>query len=131
LVHGTFNLSGGEPLGFYIIGPDSSGRYRLEDHGTTIPMIEAMGIDLETPTRTDAVAQLYAEHGATYNDAAGEISTLPLSSDQVPQRALQFVALLLRLQDLILLTPERAASTFKNEAARVQSPDCDADIRRR
>ncbi len=112
----AFNLSGGEPLGFYIVGPDSTGRYRLEDDGTTIPMIEAVGIDLETPTRTEAVNQLYSEYGATCNDEAGEISTLPMSPDQVPQRALQFVALLLRLQDLILLTPERAASTFKDDA---------------
>ncbi len=53
----AFNLSGGEPLGFYIVGPDSTGRYRLEDDGTTIPMIEAVGIDLETPTRTEAATR--------------------------------------------------------------------------
>jgi hypothetical protein len=111
-----FTLSGGEPLGFYVVGPDQGGRFRLEDDGTTIPMMEAMGIDLDTDTRSDAVAQLYTEYGALYNPESGEISTLPMSSDVVPQRALQFVSLLLRLQDLILLTPERAASTFKEDA---------------
>jgi hypothetical protein len=111
-----FTLSGGEPLGFYIVGPDQVGRYRLEDDGTTIPMIEAIGIDLDTSTRSDATAQLYAEYGAIYNPESGELSTLPMSSDLVPQRALQFVALLLRLQDLILLTPERVASSFKEDA---------------
>jgi hypothetical protein len=111
-----FTLSGGEPLGFYVVGPDQAGRFRLEDDGTTIPLIEAMGIDLDTSTRSDAVAQLYAEYGAAYNQESGELSTPPMISELVPQRALQFVALLLRLQDLILLTPERAASTFKEDA---------------
>jgi hypothetical protein len=81
-------------------------------------MIEAMGIDLDTATRNDAVAQLYAEYGANYNQETGELSTLPMSAEAVPERALQFVSLLLRLQDLILLTPERAASTFKEDAVK-------------
>ena len=29
-----FTLSNGEPLGFYIVGPDGTGRFRLEDDGT-------------------------------------------------------------------------------------------------
>jgi hypothetical protein len=111
-----FTLSGGEPLGFYIIGPDPTGRYRLEDDGTTVPLIEAMGIDLETQTRSDALAALYAEYGAIYDSESGELQTPPLAGDAIPQKALQFVALLLRLQDLILLTPERVASTFKEDA---------------
>ncbi|MGD0434027.1 MAG: DUF1828 domain-containing protein [Acetobacteraceae bacterium] len=112
----AFTLSGGEPLGFYVVGPDPSGRYRLEDDGTTVPTIEAMGIDLETQTRSDAIATLFAEYGVVYSPETGELSTPPMAEDLVPRRALQFVALLLRLQDLILLTPERVASTFKEDA---------------
>jgi hypothetical protein len=114
----AFTLSSGEPLGFYVVGPDPSGRFRLEDDGTTLPMIEAAGIDLETATRSDAVAKLYEEYGAIHDPETGELSTPPISGDLVPQRALQFVALLLRLQDLTLLTPERVASTFKEDAIR-------------
>jgi hypothetical protein len=109
-------LSTGEPLGFYVVGPDATGRYRVEDDGATIPMIEAAGIDLETETRSEAIAELYDEYGVIYDPDKGELSTPPLSIDQVPQRALQFTALLLRLQDLALLTPERAASTFREDA---------------
>ena len=36
----------------------------------------------------------------------------------MPSAAFKFVALLLRLQDLILLTPERAASTFREDATK-------------
>ncbi|HXA24593.1 MAG TPA: DUF1828 domain-containing protein [Acetobacteraceae bacterium] len=112
----ALSLSSGEPLGFYVVGPDSTGRYRIEDDGATIPLIEAAGIDLDTQTRNDAIAVLYEEYGALYNEGTGELSTPPLTMDQVPHRALQFVALLLRLQDLILLTPERVASTFREDA---------------
>jgi len=111
-----FTLTGGEPLGFYVVGPDQTGRYRLEDDGTTVPMIEAMGVDLETQTRVDALSALYAEYGAQYNPVTGELHTPPMTEEAVPQKALQFVALLLRLQDMILLTPERVASTFKEDA---------------
>jgi hypothetical protein len=102
-------LSSGEPLGFYVVGPDPAGRYRIEDDGTTIPLIEAAGIDLDTQTRTEAVAALYDEYGVSYNAETSELSTPSLLQEEVPQRALRFVALLLRLQDLVLLTPERAA----------------------
>jgi Domain of unknown function DUF1828 len=113
-----FTLSSGEPLGFYIVGPDVTGRYQIEDDGTTMPLIEAAGIDLETQTRGEAVASLLEEYGAVYDDERGELSTPPTAPEEVPQRALLFVALLLRLQDLLLLKPERVASTFKEDATR-------------
>lgn len=112
----ALDLSNGEPLGFYVVGPDSAGRYRIEDDGATIPLIEAAGIDLDTQTRSEAIATLYEEYGVLYNAETGELSTPSLSVEQIPQRALQFVALLLRIQDIILLTPERVASTFREDA---------------
>jgi Domain of unknown function DUF1828 len=117
----AFTLSNGEPLGFYVVGPDPSGRFRLEDDGTTVPMIEAMGIDLETQTRSDALAALYVEYGAVYNPDSGELSTPPMLEDAIPSRALQFLGLMLRLQDLVLLTPERIASTFREDATKAIS----------
>jgi len=113
-----YNLSDGEPLGFYIVGPDVTGRFRIEDDGTTNPLLEAAGVDLETQTRGDAVAQMLEEYDATYNADSGELSSPPLPLESVPQRALLFVALLLRLQDLLLLKPERVASTFKEDATK-------------
>ena len=70
----AFTLSGGEPLGFYIVGPDPSGRFRLQDDGTTVPMIEAAGVDLDTQTRNGAISTLYTEYGDIYNQDAGDHS---------------------------------------------------------
>lgn len=113
-----FTLSSGEPLGFYIVGPDVTGRYRIEDDGTTMPLIEAAGVDLDTPTRADAVTAMLDEYGAIYDTESGELTTLPVTEDSIPEKALLFVALLLRLQDLLLLKPERVASTFREDATK-------------
>jgi Domain of unknown function DUF1828 len=114
----AFSFSDSEPVGFYVVGPDALGRYRIEDDGNTIPMIEAEGIDLDTSTRQEALDSLLTEYGVRYDQEKGELTTLALSVDQVPTAAFKFVALLLRLQDLILLTPERAASTFREDASK-------------
>lgn len=107
----------GEPLGFYIVGPDQSGRYRVEDDGTSMPLIESAVSDLDAPTRAEALQSMLEEYGARYDEDRGELTTLPLRIEEIPKAAISFVGLLLRLQDLILLTPERAASTFREDAA--------------
>lgn len=114
----AFTLSHGDPVGFYVIGPDILGRFRIEDDGTTIPMIEAAGADLEAQTRQEAVEAMLNEYGAIYDAERGELRTLPVAPDDIPHAALKFVALLLRLQDLVLLTPERVASTFREDAVK-------------
>ena len=111
-----FDALGGEPLGFYVVGPDHAGLYHLEDDGTTVPLIEAQGADLETQTRSEAVSILLEEYGASLNLDTRELVTGPIAKDKIPLAAMRFIALLLRLQDIILLTPERVASTFKEDA---------------
>ena len=108
----------GEPLGFYIVGPDRAGLYRVEDDGTLMPMIEASVSSLDSPTRASALDEMLIEYGARYEEERGELTTGPLREEQVPRAAMSFVGLLLRLQDLVLLTPERAASTFREDATR-------------
>lgn len=114
----TFNWMGGEPLGFYIVGPDELGRYRIEDDGTTVPVIEAAVADLESHTRAEAFQAMLDEYHAIYDEERGELTTPAMPEDRVPQAAMKFVALLLRLQDIVLLTPERVASTFRDDALR-------------
>jgi len=108
----------GEPLGFYIVGPDNAGLYRIEDDGTIMPMIEACVSNLDSPTRATALEQMLTEFGAQYEEDRKELSTGPLKEQQIPRAAISFVGLLLRLQDLVLLTPERAESTFREDATR-------------
>jgi hypothetical protein len=114
----AFKLTTGEPVGFFIVGPDERGLYRLEDDGTTMSFLESAGADQESETRADAFTALFEEYAAKYSMETGEIATGPLSREQIPEAALKFVALLMRLQDMLLLVPERAASTFREDALR-------------
>lgn len=114
----AFNGLGGEPIGFYVIGPDSSGRYRLEDDGTTVPLLESLGADRDNKTRAEAFESMLEEYSVEYREETCELVTAPILHVQIPHAAMKFVALLLRLQDLELLTPERVASTFKEDAIR-------------
>lgn len=114
----AFRREDGDAIGFYIIGPNTAGLYRIEDDGATVSYIEACGADLDSPTRAAAFRNLLEEYGAIFDEETVELATESLRESELPQAAMRFVALLLRLQDMLLLMPERAASTFKEDALR-------------
>lgn len=109
----------GDPLGFYVIGPDSAGKFRIEDDGLSVPLIEAHGVDLKSKSRSEALHSLMDEYGVLFDDDTGELGTDPISESQVASAAMRFVAFLLRVQDLILWTQERVASTFREDATKL------------
>lgn len=109
---------GGEQIGFYIIGPDQFGLWRVQDDGNTVPYLEASGADLEVLTRKEAFDELLGECGAVYDDQSTELSIDRIKRDDLPGAALKFVALLLRLQDMLFMTRERVESTWVEEAQR-------------
>lgn len=76
------------------------------------------GADRDNKTRAEAFETMLEEYDADYNEETGELSSKPILKSQLPYAAMKFVALLLRLQDLELLTPERVASTFREDATR-------------
>lgn len=108
----------GDQIGFYIVGPDTRNMWRVQDDGATIPFIEAAGGDLEIEARSDVFDSLLEEYDTTYDPDTGELSSLPVSKNDLPQTAIQFVALLLRIQDILFMTRERAESTWVQEATR-------------
>ena len=128
-----FDGVNGEPLGFYILRDASDGaRFYLEDDGATIPLIEANGIDFGSGTRSEAFADLLTEYSATYNPETCILATSSVPEEQVPPLAFRFTALLLRLRDFALLTPERVAGTFRDDALRLitQTVGVRAEIRK-
>lgn len=105
----------GDPIGFYLIGPDQLGRFRVQDDGRTIPFIEASGADLGSDSRKTSLMELLSEYGAEYDDDTFELFTDPKSVSQLPGATMRFVALMLRVQDLLLMTQEKVASTFRED----------------
>lgn len=105
----------GEPIGFYAVGPGDDGQYCLIDNGATIAFLEAAGASLESETRQEAFSEILSEYGASYDEGRGELSIPSLAEQQLPLASLKFMALLLRLKDLLLITRERVASTFRED----------------
>lgn len=114
----AFDGADGDPIGFYIVGPDESGLFRLEDSGALIPFIEASGATLESATRREVFNEILTSYNAVYDDDTSELVIPSLQQKDVPTAALRFVALLLRIQDILFMAHERAASTFREDALR-------------
>lgn len=112
----NFKTDMGDNLAFYVCGPDDDGRWYLQDDGTTVPFIEASGADLSVSAREDAFQSLLTEYGAGFDVETLELKSGILERSEVPAAAMQFVALLLRVQDLALLSTERVHSTWVEEA---------------
>ena len=114
----AFQKSDGDHIEFYIIGPDAAGKYRVQDDGGTVPYLEACGADLGVEARAAAFRDILAEYGVVFDETTLEITSGALSRDAVPKAGLKLVAALLRLQDLVLMTRERAESTWVQEVKR-------------
>lgn len=105
----------GDPIGFYVVGPDEFGRFRVQDDGRTMPYIEAAGADLANTSRRQSLMELLSEYGAEYDDESFELHTDAVPPDQLPSAAMRFVAMMLRVQDLLFMTQERVATTFRED----------------
>ncbi|MCX5512164.1 hypothetical protein C3941_08835 [Kaistia algarum] len=105
----------GDAVGFYAIGPDLDGQYRLIDGGSVVPMLESMGATLDAQTRRSLFEGLLSEYGATFDEVNMEIVRAGIAEDDLPKAALSFLALMLRVQDLAYLTIERVESSFRED----------------
>jgi hypothetical protein len=105
-------------IGFYVIGPDPLGKYRIEDNGMSVAFIEAEGADLASKTRREVFRGILDNYDASYNEETGELTSGPVTEAAVAEACLRFMALLLRIQDVALMTSERVVSTFREDALR-------------
>jgi Domain of unknown function DUF1828 len=114
-----FRRSDGDAISLFVVRDTAQpGIAHLEDDGETMAYLEACGVDFDTQTRRKALEALLAEHGVEYDESENVVWTPDTKEQDLPRAALGFVALLLRLFDFLLLTPERVVSTFREDAAR-------------
>lgn len=113
-----FDTPSGDPIGFYVSKPDAQGLYRIQDDGATIFNLEAQGADIGIATRAEIFRSLLDEYGFEYDADEHLLQSPPIQHEEIAKKALNFVALLLRIQDIAFLVKERAASTFKDEVTR-------------
>lgn len=116
VVRTGFMTRDGDAIGFYITRhPTDAKLWRVEDSGLVIPMIEAAGVNLDSGTRATAFHRILEEYGASFDQEASELHSEYVSESDIPSEAMRFVALLLRVQDLELLTAETVANTFRED----------------
>jgi Domain of unknown function DUF1828 len=115
----AFRRRDGDAVAFYLMrDPLAKGLAHLEDDGETVPYLEACGVDFTTQTRQRAFQELLGEYGAEYDEGEAVIRTRPMKEGDIGKASLKFVALLLRLEDFLLLTQEHVESTFREDAAK-------------
>lgn len=105
----------GDPLLLYFVR-DERNRWRLEDDGTQVPLLEANGVDLSGKARGEAFDLLLEEYGVQFNKDSRTLYSPPFADAEVGAAAVRFVALLLRLQDLALMSPQITRSNFRVDA---------------
>lgn len=108
------NFVSGDPIGIYALGP-KAGVYRLVDNALTVAFLESEGATMSASSRRDALSHILEQHGASYDEEMGEIYKDGVSESELPKAILEFAALLLRLNDLILLTVERVKNAFEDD----------------
>lgn len=114
----TFRRDDGDSVAFYLVRdkarPDV---FRIEDDGTTIPFLEASGVEFSTETRSDAFAALLEGHGVEFDEDEMLLHTESMREEELPKAAMRFLSFMLRINDFLLLTKDRVASTFKEDAS--------------
>jgi hypothetical protein len=105
----------GDPLLVYFVR-DGHGKWHVEDDGSQVPFLEASGVDLSGRSRGDAFQSLLSEYGASFDPEARTIRSKAILESETGDVAVRFVALLLRLQDLALMSPQIIRSAFREDA---------------
>lgn len=105
----------GDELAFYALRDATAGGFRIFDDGTTVAHLEAQGATLDNQTRNAALWEILNGHNAGYDDNRGELFMFVPSEDGLPRAALDFMAVLLRVNDLLFMIQERAENTFRED----------------
>lgn len=114
-VQTPFDSASGDALGFYLVC-DSQNFYHVEDDGTSVAFLEAMGINLRSGTRAEAFNALLREYKISYDQQSGELRSRGVDESEIGAAALGFMAMMLRLQDFSLMHPVTVGTTFKEDA---------------
>jgi hypothetical protein len=109
-----FKRPDGDAIGIYFRRADD-GTFRIEDDGQTLGFLEASGVDLDSETRFEALADLLKEYSSFLDERESLIYTANMQERFLPAEALRFMTLMLRIQDLLLLAANRVRSTFRDD----------------
>lgn len=118
----AFEDSVGDRIGFYLIRDTGTGLWRIEDDGSVVPSLIAMGTNVTQGQRARLFGSILASAGVEYDEEAGELKTPLLTEDAIPMAAMRFVSMMVRVAALSAMRPEMVTNTFREDAiARIKA----------
>lgn len=112
-----YSFEDGDPIVIYAVKRRHE-IYVLEDAGVQIPMIEGGGVALREGVRGEAFGSLLSEYGLSFDEKDMVVRSGEFAESEVGNAALKLLAFMLRLQDFMLLTPDRIKRTWQDDALR-------------
>ncbi|MCA3446215.1 MAG: DUF1828 domain-containing protein [Rhodobacter sp.] len=108
----------GDPIGFYVVGPQPGHTFKIVDDALTVARFESEGATLDSKQRLANFQEVLSIYGGAYNEDSGELAIPDVLDGDLERKALDFMALLLRLQDMTQQTQERTRNSFVEDVAR-------------
>jgi Domain of unknown function DUF1828 len=111
-----FKTPDGDSIGVYFrreLG--NSTLMRLEDDGGTIASLEEDGVSFASETRSDALNSLLQQYDAHLDETSLVIHTDYIPEHRIPANFAKFMSLMLRLQDLRMLSQDSVREVFKDD----------------
>jgi len=105
----------GDPIIVYAMTV-SAGIYRLEDAGVQIPALLGSGVNIGDGLRAEVFDALLREYDLAFDPDAMVVKSRDFAEAEIGSATLSLVAFMLRLQDFMLLTPERVKRTWQDDA---------------
>jgi hypothetical protein len=104
----------GDKVGAYLIRDAET--FFLADDGSFLAELDASGVDVRTGTRVQFLERVLAPASAFVDPETLEIRTPALDQEPSPERIIEFLSALARVQDIKYWTQERVRSTFVEDA---------------
>ncbi|MCE2737271.1 MAG: DUF1828 domain-containing protein [Rhodobacter sp.] len=108
----------GDPIGFYVVGPQPGHKFKIMDDALTVARFESEGATLDSKQRMANFQEVLSIYGGSYDEDSGEIAIPDVMESELERKALDFMALLLRLQDMTQQTQERSKNVFADDVAK-------------
>lgn len=108
----------GDPIGFYVVGPQPDHRFKIIDDALTVARFESEGATLDSKQRMANFQEVLSIYGGAYDEDSGELAIPDVLESEIERKALDFMALLLRLQDMTQQTQERTRNSFTDDVAK-------------
>ena len=107
----------GDQLGFYVLNRGGARDFKIVDNALTVERFESEGAGLDSKQRLESFNEILSAYGGSYDEETGELHMSGVWSQDIERKSLDFMAMLLRLQDMYLFTKERVRNTFLEDVA--------------